>query len=78
MSGIDDCPHPIEACTDGRCHMCGWIYDTPVPALDRRMCLRDVLVPLYREAPLAVANLCDEVLDRSGRLLGEVRIEARA
>lgn len=22
-----DCPHPLEACRDGRCHMCGWVYD---------------------------------------------------
>jgi hypothetical protein len=32
-----------------------------------------VLVTLYRESPLTVANLCDDHLDRSGALLGRVR-----
>lgn len=40
--------------------------------------LRAGLVELYREVPVAVARVCDEVIDRSGRLLGEIRNEARS
>jgi hypothetical protein len=38
--------------------------------------LREALVMVYREAPLPVAHVCDEFLDCSGRLLGEIRQEA--
>ena len=38
---------------------------------------RQALVRLYREAPLPVSRVCDEFLDPSGRLLGEIRREAR-
>jgi hypothetical protein len=39
--------------------------------------LREALVMIYRESPAAVAHVCDGFLDRSGRLLGEIRQEAR-
>jgi hypothetical protein len=39
--------------------------------------LREALVMIYRESPAAVARVCDEFLDRSGRLLGEIRQEVR-
>jgi len=35
------------------------------------------LVELYQTEPLAVANVCDKVLDTSGGLLGEIRMKAR-
>jgi hypothetical protein len=35
------------------------------------------LAHFYKDSPLAVANLCDEVLDRSGALLGRVREKYR-
>lgn len=31
------------------------------------------LAKLYSDEPSFIANICDEVLDRSGKLLGEVR-----
>jgi hypothetical protein len=34
------------------------------------------LAPIYKDHPLAVARVCDEVLDRSGALLGYVRYAA--
>jgi hypothetical protein len=37
-----------------------------------------ILAHFYKDAPLKVANLCDNVLDRSGGLLGRVRERARA
>ena len=36
------------------------------------------LAPTYLDAPATVAILCDEQIDKSGRLLGMVRTEARA
>jgi hypothetical protein len=35
------------------------------------------LLPMYRTDPAGIAKLCDEVLDRSGRLLGQVRDAAK-
>jgi len=35
------------------------------------------LVALYKDNYVCVAKMCDEVLDRSGALLGEVRKAAR-
>jgi len=37
-----------------------------------------LLARLYKDAPAAVAKLCDEELDRSGALLGRVRAAAGA
>jgi hypothetical protein len=37
-----------------------------------------ILAAVYAEAPRFVASICDEKLDRSGKLLGEVRELARA
>jgi len=37
-----------------------------------------ILAKLYLHAPLPVARLCDDELDRSGALLGKVRSCARA
>jgi len=34
--------------------------------------VEDILADLYKESYPAVGRLCDEKLDRSGRLLGEV------
>jgi len=34
------------------------------------------LAPIYKDHYVAVARVCDEVLDRSGALLGYVRSEA--
>ena len=39
--------------------------------------LVDRLTDLYLKAPAAVAKCCDEALDKSGSLLGEVRKQAR-
>lgn len=38
----------------------------------------EVLGQLYAANPSDVAALCDEALDKSGRLLGDVRNKARA
>lgn len=45
------------------------------PAPDGRTAL---LARLYKDAPAAVAKLCDEELDKSGALLGRVREAAAA
>lgn len=37
----------------------------------------EVLAQLYAGHPSDVAAICDEALDKSGRLLGDVRIKAR-
>ena len=39
----------------------------------KRVTLIDRLAELYKTDCLTVAKVCDEVLDRSGALLGEVR-----
>lgn len=39
--------------------------------------LVDRLATLYKKEPLAVAKVCDECLDLTGRLLGIVRTKAR-
>lgn len=39
---------------------------------------REGLVRIYRAAPAAVARVCDEFIDRSGALLGEIRREVIA
>ena len=44
-----------------------------IEAVAERGQLRELVVLLYRERPVVVARLCDEKVDRSGRLLGEVR-----
>jgi hypothetical protein len=36
------------------------------------------LADIYKRFPLAVAEVCDEVLDRSGALLGRIRAAARS
>lgn len=36
-----------------------------------------MLVDLYTREPATIAELCDEGLDRTGRLLGELRKAAR-
>jgi len=38
--------------------------------------IKEALVDLYVDFPLAVAELCDNYLDESGELLGWVRIKA--
>jgi len=38
----------------------------------------EYLVPAYIATPIAIANICDEQLDRTGNLLGYVREAARA
>jgi len=43
-----------------------------------RVHLIERLAELYKTDSLAAAKICDEVLDRSGALLGEVRIYHRA
>jgi hypothetical protein len=50
--------------------------DYPTQRIDREHYLFDVLVAMYRTYPRAVAAMCDEHLDPSGRLLGEIREEA--
>lgn len=39
--------------------------------------VEDILADLYKESYNNVGRLCDEKLDRSGKLLGEVRNIAR-
>lgn len=34
------------------------------------------LVPYYKKDPVLIASLCDEVLDRSGNMLGWLRTES--
>jgi len=46
-------------------------------ALDRRGIARR-LAARYNENPARIADLCDSAIDRTGRLLGYVREEARA
>ena len=43
---------------------------------DNRKEMAKKLAPIYKEHRLAVARVCDEVLDRSGALLGYVRSAA--
>ena len=38
--------------------------------------LVETLAKMYKENYLLIAKLCDEHIDRSGRLLGEVRYKA--
>jgi hypothetical protein len=60
------------------CSVCGgeclpgeWV---PVAERDR---YRKALVAIYLDAPVAVARICDEFLDTSAALLGQVRREAQ-
>lgn len=61
------------------CSRCGasWVAprDEPHDCVVERY--RAGLVALYRDHPAAVAKVCDETIDRSGALLGEIREAAR-
>ena len=50
---------------------------TAAPRIDRDHYLFGVLVSMYARYPVAIAAMCDERLDTSGRLLGEVRDAAQ-
>lgn len=54
------------------------LEDELAEALTERDRYREALVLIYGEAPPLIARVCDEIVDRSGRLLGELRREWRA
>jgi hypothetical protein len=51
--------------------------DEPVRTITVDRDLAKKLVPLYRVYPAIVAQICDEILDRRGALLGWVRDESK-
>jgi hypothetical protein len=64
-------------CTDG---LAWWDVDLislldAADAAERRL-TPELLAPYYRRDPALIAELCDEVIDRSGALLGHVRAAA--
>jgi hypothetical protein len=55
----------------------GHVVENPIVYSMFRIELVDRLAELYKTDYVAVAKVCDEALDRSGALLGEVRARHR-
>ncbi len=55
---------------NGVCQKCKGQHETTIASIDK---ITERLVKLYKDDPLCVAKMCDEVLDRSGALLGKIR-----
>lgn len=72
-SGIIHPDCPLENLNTPKSELKSW-QEFPMASPDK---IFERLVALYNDNYLCVAKICDEVLDRSGALLGEVRNRAR-
>lgn len=70
----------VERLRDASCANCGWEDALSDEAADTIERLREdrllLLVMHYGRDPVGVGELCDTKLDRSGKLLGQVRQRA--
>jgi hypothetical protein len=78
LEDVTEIARTVLAAVDGRGEQTGAQADAVDAAKWRECITAEKLAPFYRASPQTIAALCDELIDRSGALLGRVRARSAA